>query len=56
MEDVGLAKETLWGRHFSQLDAAFGAERHFRLLVVRAGHPRNAYARWRAKFFCRSTI
>ena len=39
------------GRHFSQDDAAFGAEHHFRMLVVRAGHPRNVFACGRADFF-----
>ena len=51
MEDLRLAK-TLRGRHFSQHNAACGAERHFRMFVVRADQWRNVFAFWRADFFC----
>ena len=34
-------------------DAACGAERHCRMLVVRADHTRNGCACWRAVFFLR---
>ena len=52
MEDLGLVK-TLRGGHFSHHEAACGAERHFRMLMVRADHSRCVCACWRAEFlFC----
>ena len=46
VEDLGLVK-TLGGGHFSQQEAACGPECLFRLLVVRAEHPRGVCACWR---------
>ena len=52
MGDLGLVI-TLRGRHFSQHEAACGAEHNFRLLVVRADHSRTVCACWRAEGFFR---
>ena len=50
MQDLGLVKKQR-GRHFSQHEAACGAERHFRMPVARGDHSRNVCACWRAAFF-----
>ena len=54
MEDFGLAK-TQRDRHLSQHEDACGAERHFRMQVVRADHSRNVGACWSAEFFLRGS-
>ena len=50
-------KTLAWQKHNGavtspSIEAACGAERHFRMLVVRADHSRNVGACWSAEFLC----